>query len=186
MIETKNVALSTFAVTIQALHVNGKQMTLSVFRQLPEITIFDENYNLRSYGYWGHVRYGIGGTEIWIVAEHGGRLYRSGISEELRAPPPDPVPYSDDVRSLKVAEKAILEDEKAYGAFRVLRGRSVVDGYFGKQDAAAKWGAIQWTDFRRSYENILRDDWKSEVAKVNNINAAKATLLALPQLFIAL
>lgn len=34
-IETKRASLDTMSVTIQALHVSGKQMTLAVFRQLP-------------------------------------------------------------------------------------------------------------------------------------------------------
>lgn len=41
-IETKNASLDTMAVTIQALHVSGKQMTLAVFRQLPSSRAYNK------------------------------------------------------------------------------------------------------------------------------------------------
>jgi hypothetical protein len=67
-IETKHASLDTLAVTIQALHVNGKQMTLAVFRQLPELQL------------WGRVRYTIPGefrnVDMWIVGSRQGKLYR--------------------------------------------------------------------------------------------------------------
>lgn len=78
-VETKSASLDTLAVTIHALHVNGKQMTLSVFRQLPETSLVldsgDADDRLR---WWGIVRYHIKneGTE-WVIVEHGGRLFRA-------------------------------------------------------------------------------------------------------------
>lgn len=73
-IETKTASLETFSVTIRALHVNGKQMTLAVFRQLPveNETPDDEK--------WGIVRYAIKDQgDIWLVFSHEGRLYRRAL-----------------------------------------------------------------------------------------------------------
>lgn len=74
-IEARQASLSTMAVTINALHVNGKQMTLSVFRQLP-IAQEDEHSEL-----WGVVRYKIKHEgEVWIVFSKNGILMRRALS----------------------------------------------------------------------------------------------------------
>ena len=89
LIETKSASLETMAVTIQALHVNGKQMTLAVFRQLPVINgdrASDRWYRPPHYkplniedgvAAWGVVRYSIGDDAIWLVVSMNGRLYRA-------------------------------------------------------------------------------------------------------------
>ncbi len=79
-IQTKSASLDTFAVTIQALHVNGKQMTLAVFRQLPEVSILDErHYKDSSLKWWGKVNYRVGDSDRWMVCERDGRLYRAAF-----------------------------------------------------------------------------------------------------------
>lgn len=77
-IETKKASLNTLAVTIQALHVNGKQMTLAVFRQLPETDAFSGNGTLaESLIPWGLVRYQIKGRgNQWLVASKENKLFR--------------------------------------------------------------------------------------------------------------
>ncbi len=76
-IEARQASLSTMAVTINALHVNGKQMTLSVFRQLP-IAQEDEHSEI-----WGVVKYKIKHEgEIWIVFSKAGILMRRALSFE--------------------------------------------------------------------------------------------------------
>lgn len=77
IVETKNASLDTMAVTIHALHVSGKQMTLAVFRQLPVASMFlDSGERDDSLHYWGVVRYKIGDDKEWVVAERDGRLFR--------------------------------------------------------------------------------------------------------------
>ena len=77
LIETKNASLDTMTVTIQALHVGGKQMTLSVFRQLPIAKAFTDSGELRDLEFWGLVRYKIKDeADVWVVASEGGILYR--------------------------------------------------------------------------------------------------------------
>lgn len=89
-IETKNATLATLAVTINALHVNGKQMTLAVFRQLP-INVENESSEI-----WGTVRYRIKDEgDLWLVFSTDGLLFRRVI--ELRKP----YPYTGDIEKLK-------------------------------------------------------------------------------------
>ena len=40
LIETQNASIDTLSVTIRSLHVNSKQMTLAVFRQLPVVPVY--------------------------------------------------------------------------------------------------------------------------------------------------
>ena len=76
-VETKNASLDTLAVTIQALHVSGKQMTLAVFRQLTTDYIETERSAL-----WGVVRYMIGNCDTWLVFSGGGLLCRRAMWPE--------------------------------------------------------------------------------------------------------
>jgi hypothetical protein len=76
-VETKSASLDTLAVTIQALHVSGKQMTLAVFRQLPMTRAYGDDGALLPLEYWGVVRYSIKDEgDEWVVCASGGRLYR--------------------------------------------------------------------------------------------------------------
>jgi hypothetical protein len=73
-IETKTASLETFSVTIQALHVNGKQMTLAVFRQLPV------SHEETSDQLWGSVKYSIKDEgDFWLVFSSNGKLFRRRI-----------------------------------------------------------------------------------------------------------
>ena len=51
MIEVKDATISTLSVSIQTLHVGGKQMTVSVYKQLEE-KLWGPNDHL-----WGRVNY---------------------------------------------------------------------------------------------------------------------------------
>ena len=105
-IETKNATLDTLSVTIQALHVSGKQMTLAVFRQLPigdeeelealaeyeaeaafdrlhpeDDTPPDDAIAYEQAQIWGTVRYAIKNEgDMWLVFSIGGKLYRRPIN----------------------------------------------------------------------------------------------------------
>lgn len=71
LVETKQASLDTLSVTIKALHVAGKQMTLAVFRQLP---IMELNNDCSP---WGTVRYSIKDQgNLWLVHSYNNCLYR--------------------------------------------------------------------------------------------------------------
>lgn len=56
VITIKEASISTLSVELKAIHVNAKQMTLSVFRQIQEEKCFDENFDLLGNA-WGTINY---------------------------------------------------------------------------------------------------------------------------------
>jgi hypothetical protein len=75
MIKTKEATLATLSVEVKALRVSDKQMTLAVFRQLPEGSISHSKDGIL----WGIVRYKIEDEVNWIVYSLDGKLYRRAI-----------------------------------------------------------------------------------------------------------
>lgn len=85
-VETKSASIETLSVQILALHVDGKQMTLSVFRQLPIAKVFMADGNPHAASCWGLVRYSIKHEgDLWLVVSYSGRLYRCPIDEDFYA-----------------------------------------------------------------------------------------------------
>ena len=94
LVETKQASLDTLSVTIKALHVAGKQMTLAVFRQLPIMELNDDCSP------WGTVRYSIKDQgNLWFVHSYNNCHYRmildiykpshyylDGLKEKLKNP----------------------------------------------------------------------------------------------------
>lgn len=100
-IETKNASLDTLAVTIRALHVSGKQMTLAVFRQLPTAREREGS------SLWGVVRYTIKEEgELWLVFSHEGELCRRALF-------PGGKPYADG-SSLHMAKQKLKANEEQF------------------------------------------------------------------------
>ena len=80
MIIATETKIHTFSVTIQSLTLKDRQMTLAVFRQLPQGRFYENTNGQRNpiLGTpWGLVRYDIKDQGyLWIVHEHDGVLYR--------------------------------------------------------------------------------------------------------------
>ena len=78
---TTEATLSTLKVEIKALTVSGKQMTLAVFKQLPQwwpLTV-EETLN-NDVRFWGIVRYSIKDEgDLWVVLEKDNELHRAKI-----------------------------------------------------------------------------------------------------------
>jgi DNA polymerase elongation subunit (family B) len=103
IVETKNASLSTLAVTIQALHVSGKQMTLAVFRQLPD------KKETKACELWGVVRYFIKDEGyLWLVYSENGILYRRDIR------PHEPQRYDSRLVELKNELQRAIDNVKRY------------------------------------------------------------------------
>lgn len=85
-IEVREAALKTFQVSIQALLVSGKQMTLAVFRQLDESRAIDRRTGEVTGKLWGRVNYHSGcdreDGHIHCVFEMDGSLYRDSVGSE--------------------------------------------------------------------------------------------------------
>jgi hypothetical protein len=99
------------AVTIRALHVNGKQMTLAVFRQLP-IRKEQEDSVL-----WGTVRYGIKDEgDLWLVFSHEGKLFRRAL--DLSVPPLTHSLSNSMKRRLEETEQQLLDTRRRFPSWQ--------------------------------------------------------------------
>lgn len=75
-----SIATATIAaVTVQALRVDGKEMTPAVFGQLPEHPAYNDDGSLPDLEWWGLVRYEIKDGSLWAVASKAGSLYRCPV-----------------------------------------------------------------------------------------------------------
>jgi hypothetical protein len=165
LIETKNVSLDTLSVTIKALHVNGKQMTLAVFRQLPEgeigLTTGEKNTDFQ---WWGLVRYKINDCMLWVVAERDQRLYRLAAN---------PTPWSyieSNRRTVSSCEAKLLlakENARYYGEDIPILVKEKIDEMVTNLAEA-------------------KDDLEGSILFENKRTAVINEFLQLPQLFIAL
>lgn len=87
---THNASLTTVAVEVKALTVSGKQVTLSVFRQLQEEPVISSDGTLNGVP-WGYVNYHpdrcSDESPHWhIVWQQGDQLRRSRVTQEPRWP----------------------------------------------------------------------------------------------------
>ena len=74
MINGTDVSIDDMVISIKALHVNKKQMTISVFNQLPEIQIKIEDIQNSTSKLWGYVTHN---TKNWVVLSKDRVLYKS-------------------------------------------------------------------------------------------------------------
>jgi hypothetical protein len=86
IITIKEANISTLSVELKAIHLNSKQMTLSVFRQIQEENCFDEGFNLQG-ELWGTVNYfwdkchQQNDTVFHVVWQKGNELRRCRMSD---------------------------------------------------------------------------------------------------------
>lgn len=144
------------AVTIQAVHVNSKQMTLAVFRQLPRTSlVLDRGERDERLRWWGLVRYPIKEeADVWMVADRDGVLYRAPIQPAHRYVVQLARQIGDYQAALAVAARGSFVD---YKQKRYLRA-----------------------DIERSISTLSED---YELWKLKGITFAQA--VRMPQLFIA-
>lgn len=168
-VETKNAALETMAVTIQALTVSGKQMTLAVFRQLPVASHVDNRGNkTEGLNWWGIVRYSIKDEgDEWLVAERGGRLVRCPLLG------PDLMLHK---RAVRMAEERLASASEELTAY-LDSPRS--------RDVGTKWTMDRLRDkeavAKSSYEEVC-----AEFELRRRIHSVETDIhLSVPQLFIA-
>jgi hypothetical protein len=82
----KEASVSTLSVEIKAIHINNRQLTLSIFKQIPEESILDANYEIKGV-VWGRVNYFWKDAEqkrdstIHIVWSNGSELRRSRVTK---------------------------------------------------------------------------------------------------------
>ncbi len=80
IVKTEDVSLKTLQVQIEALTINGKQVTLSMFRQIPARQLEHNQSEKKIMGtLWGHVNYHWGKQStdnLHVLWQEGDRLYR--------------------------------------------------------------------------------------------------------------
>lgn len=185
-VETKNASLDTMAVTIQALHVSGKQMTLAVFRQLPIALAFNDSGELRDLDFWGLVRYQIKDeASLWAVASAGGILYRC-----------DAAPRGHSIATLERDEASARSELKKYMtweprtiAWNAWRSQERTD--WTDSNEASK-PTIPHPEYERNFKIGEEEFYADELLHATATCAAAKTreqsiakMAALPQLFIA-
>lgn len=81
VITIKEANISTLSVELKAIHINAKQMTLSVFRQIQEEDLIDDQFHLLGVP-WGNVNYfwdkspQLNSTVLHVVWQKGKELRR--------------------------------------------------------------------------------------------------------------
>lgn len=174
-IETRSASLETLSVTIQALHVSGKQMTLAVFRQLPVTHAYNDDGSLRPMEYWGIVRYAIKDEgDAWVVCASGGRLYRCPLKWHVN----NNVWFATQELAHAKASLAWWHRVKA----RVDRGGSV---YVYDEDDDEPRGCHVWrVDDLAALEGKVAES-ETCLQTCQRAEETRAKLLRIPQLFIA-
>jgi hypothetical protein len=83
-LQTKDVSITTLSVTIKALHIDSRRMTLATFKQLPTGNLYDDYGSIfEDISVWGYVRYVINDVPLWAVFDCLGKLYRADIKKRL-------------------------------------------------------------------------------------------------------
>jgi hypothetical protein len=115
IVKSAEATLKTLSVTIQSLSVNSKQMTLAVFRQLPELTIHtDEGKLLDGITLWGCVRYAIkDSASFWIVCQKDDILYRAALPSKYHRDGP----YKCPIKSGTFLKKGSKYGERRYADY---------------------------------------------------------------------
>ena len=193
-ISSTEAKLKTLNVTIQALAVNGKQMTLAVFRQLPIGPIQNDRRELLpEIRLWGLVRYNIKDEgDLWVVFDKDGILYRSRF----------PMPYSE----VRLAERSIEQWERILReADQMVDSRIVAKDMYLLFDTTSDYAKPTLSFYPNIHNHIhpqnikvserhkilgkYLEDAKVQLSKAiteNDTNeAVRKTLAGLPQLFIA-
>lgn len=79
-IETTRVSIDVLSVSIRVLHIDRKQMTLAVFRQLPTVDLYQSTGDLTAdFTLWGTVRYLVDDCNRWAVGTRDGILWRGVV-----------------------------------------------------------------------------------------------------------
>ena len=126
-----NASLHHLSVTLEVVRVGKKQMTQSVFRQLPtknfiDITkMDDDHYFMESLGReWGVVKYSIGSYHRHLLWEGDGVLYRWPIPSTTFDS--DVIPWF--VRKLTHTNYVLISGSSALQCRRVLSSRGEYNG----------------------------------------------------------
>ena len=165
IINSSEATLKTLSVTISTLSVNERQMTLSVFRQLPVIKVIDRG-KIQGQS-WGIVRYKIKDEgDVWVVVEKDGVLHRSLVPGHI-----DTEYEKNKIGNLR-SKLGLLEEE--------LEDAGDENAYSWRHKRAREEILRIQRDITDTFENMYKYDKHNEAYA-----EYKQILDKLPQLFIA-
>ncbi len=202
VITIKEANISTLSVELKAIHINGKQMTLSVFRQIQEEDLWTEDFKLNGIP-WGMVNYfwdkapQVNQSTIHIVWQKGDELRRTRISDILEG-------YSSDIPSLYTKSflhvRTNVENHRLQDINKWLDKENTYksDIYYNERIGCPDSGYNNKENNDKSIkikENLLKEKQKLEteipilISKANtqieNHRKSYQQLASLPQLYIA-
>jgi hypothetical protein len=181
LLTVHNAELNTASITIRTLQIEGRQVTLAVFRQLPEeyIINFDVTPSLKGVG-WGHVNYMVEGSyrysgrTIHLVWQSGNELRRCLVYQSIDVREfsfyelPNEATTSSIEGNRKIAENYAQKDANIHDHYLALAQKGEQAQIKWKADRAAAWSKHQ-------------EDKRWAAAR----DVLVAPLFDLPQLFIA-
>lgn len=169
-ISEPDLKIDDLTVTVRALHVNGKQMTLAVFRQLPLFECYDIDGVLSLTGAtpWGLIRYEVKDQgRLWVLLVLDGVLYRGNVE-------PNFISLDD------------AKDQLTKAGHHVRAYRNWIQA--NEDDRNAIKGQAGLPDFKPGELAIYEDAFEKaamEFSIARKLNEGYLTLMKLPQLFIA-
>lgn len=176
-VQTREASIDTIAVTIQALRVSGKQMTLAVFRQLPMHSIYKPDGTLCKAQLWGTVRYDFSkeGCGFWVVASVDGLLFRGPVASGF---------YSVErvLRSLDECDRN-LRDYAAWVEHNAVQDEASKNG----EGHTVPYMPSPYVWNEKQEQEILQDivAYKVDLENAKRAAVSLDVVRALPQLFIA-
>ena len=174
LVETKNASIDTLSVTIRALHVSAKQMTLAVFRQLPVADAYNEDGTLAELEHWGIVRYQVKDEgDLWVVASKDGVLYRCDTNTRHY------------FRGIEYANRSLTKILQTKNDYEIWKARRQTGEWVNRPYSLIERDVHEPGN---EIERLLRGEiehWQLEVSRAKNAERSLPILLALPQLFIA-
>lgn len=170
-VESKHAEIDTLHVTLQALRVDKKQMTLAVFRQLPAAQLHKEDGELAFDSLWGWVKYDIAGEgSMWFVTETGGRLYRC------------PNFRIDSLEDLRYRARRLEKEHKWWHSVNELPEKERTNKRYEERAhyRSYYWNAADGPEIEKDLIEIYK-----KIERSINMAKNRQRLRSLPQLFIA-
>jgi hypothetical protein len=189
-LKTKDVSLTTFSVTIKALHVDSKKMTLAVFKQLPCIDLYDDNGNIFvGFNIWGYVKYSIGIAYYWAVLDYEGTLFRGDINLSENHSGSIDYKINKLIKENKISLERIDYIKNTINELTAdlnTQNNKPSDSIWHKNNLARLEADIFEYKNELASHNIYLPDLTKEINRYQNIGKSSKEIFELPQLFIAI
>lgn len=155
-LNTESVNINTASITIRTLTIGKRQVTLSVFRQLPEAEMVD-TLSVQLLGIpWGHMNYWWGDINpnlTHFIFQKGDKLYRCPFLVE-----DSPCTHPDGIKLLRDRFR-----EECVAAFCA----KILEGWRPSPSRRDRYGRISWDmTFRCDEICFLESDWRGSVAHI--------------------